>query len=74
MEYRVMVITQLKYNRTPPLFPSFLYMIFQIKTTTQWYRQVTTANASANYTAEFNMKEMSRGSDAVRFGAVFSYG
>lgn len=43
------------------------------KTTTQWYRQVTTATTTANYTAEFNMKEMSRGGNAARFGAVFSY-
>lgn len=43
------------------------------KTTTQWYRQVTTATSAADYTAEFNMKEMSRGGNGARFGAVFSY-
>lgn len=43
------------------------------KTTLQWYRQLTMATAAANYTAEFNMKEMSRGGDDARFGAVFSY-
>jgi hypothetical protein len=43
------------------------------KTTLQWYRQVSTTSAAANYTAEFNMKEMGRGGDGARFGAVFSY-
>ena len=43
------------------------------RTTTQWYRQITTAISAANYTAEFNMKEMERGGDGARFGAVFSY-
>jgi hypothetical protein len=38
-----------------------------------WFRQVTTATAAANYTAEFNMKEIARGGDGARFGAVFSY-
>jgi xylan 1,4-beta-xylosidase len=42
-------------------------------TTLAWYRQVTTATATASYTAEFNMKEISRGGDGARFGAVFSY-
>jgi hypothetical protein len=43
------------------------------RTTTTWYRQVTTAVSAANYTAEFNLKEIGRGGDGARFGAVFSY-
>ncbi|GAA0524972.1 family 43 glycosylhydrolase [Chitinophaga japonensis] len=43
------------------------------KATQQWYRQVSTAATAANYTAEFNLKEMSRGGTDARFGAVFSY-
>lgn len=43
------------------------------KTSSRWYRQVTTVAAAANYTAEFNMKEVSRGGKDARFGAVFSY-
>lgn len=43
------------------------------KTTTTWYKQITTTTSAADYTAEFNMKEMSRGTNAARFGAVFSY-
>jgi hypothetical protein len=43
------------------------------KSTQQWYRQLTTASTAANYTAEFNLKEMGRGGDDARFGAVFSY-
>lgn len=43
------------------------------KLTAQWYRQVTTASTASDYTAEFNMKEMSRGANGARFGAVFSY-
>ena len=43
------------------------------KTTLQWYRQISTTISASNYTAEFNMKEMGRGGDAARFGAVFSY-
>jgi xylan 1,4-beta-xylosidase len=38
-----------------------------------WFRQVTATATAAEYTAEFNMKEMSRGSNAARMGAVFSY-
>lgn len=48
-------------------------LMWQDNTAQQWYRQVTTATSAANYTAEFNMKEMARGGDAARFGAVFSY-
>lgn len=43
------------------------------KATLQWYRQITTATTASNYTAEFNLKEMSRGGNGARFGAVFSY-
>lgn len=43
------------------------------RTALQWYRQVTTTTTAANYTAEFNMKEVGRGGDGARYGAVFSY-
>lgn len=43
------------------------------KTALQWSRQVSSTTTAANYTAEFNMKEMDRGGDGARFGAVFSY-
>lgn len=41
--------------------------------TTQWYSQVTTRSTANDFTAEFNLKEMARGADNARFGAVFSY-
>ncbi|HEY8399819.1 MAG TPA: family 43 glycosylhydrolase, partial [Cytophagaceae bacterium] len=41
--------------------------------TSQWYRQVSSEITADNYTAEFNMKEMGRGGNNARFGAVFSY-
>jgi xylan 1,4-beta-xylosidase len=41
--------------------------------TAAWYRQLTTQTASSDYTAEFNMKEINRGGNNARFGAVFSY-
>lgn len=42
---------------------------------TTWYKQVTAAASAADYTAEFNMKEMNRGTTSAnpKFGAVFSY-
>lgn len=41
---------------------------------TTWYKQVTSATSQPDYTAEFNMKEMNRGTSASpRFGATFSY-
>ncbi len=41
--------------------------------TTTWYRQVSSQSSTSEYTAEFNMKEMNRGGNDGRFGAVFSY-
>jgi Beta-xylosidase len=43
------------------------------RTDAVWFRQVTAATTAADYTAEFNMKEMGRGTNAARMGAVFSY-
>lgn len=42
---------------------------------TTWYKQVSTAASASDYTAEFNMKEMNRGtsSSVPRYGATFSY-
>jgi xylan 1,4-beta-xylosidase len=39
----------------------------------QTYQQLTTATAGADYTAEFNLREVGRGSNAARLGAVFNY-
>jgi len=41
--------------------------------TAGWFSQVSKAVSAPDYTAEFNMKEMSRGGDNARFGALFSY-
>lgn len=49
-------------------------LLQQSQTTTgQTYQQLTTATAGASYTAEFNVREVGRGTNAARFGAVFSY-
>lgn len=41
--------------------------------TNTWYRQLAKNESEADFTAEFNMKEMARGGNNARFGAVFSY-
>ena len=41
--------------------------------TETWHKALNTTPTSFNYTAEFTMKEESRGNDAARFGAVFGY-
>jgi len=41
--------------------------------TETWHKALNTTPTSPDYTAEFNMKEESRGNDAARFGAVFGY-
>ncbi|MEK4057629.1 family 43 glycosylhydrolase [Paenibacillus sp. FSL F4-0087] len=39
-----------------------------------WYKQVTASSSASDYTAEFNMKEMNRGTSTnPRYGATFSY-
>ncbi|WP_244364715.1 family 43 glycosylhydrolase [Paenibacillus cellulositrophicus] len=41
---------------------------------TTWYKQISSATSSSDYTAEFNTKEMKRGTSASpRYGATFSY-
>ena len=41
--------------------------------TETWHKALNTTPTTSNYTAEFTMKEESRGNDAARFGAVFGY-
>ena len=41
--------------------------------TETWHKALNTTPASKDYTAEFTMKEESRGNDAARFGVVFGY-
>lgn len=42
--------------------------------TTTWYKQVSGASTAADYTAEFNTKQMGKGTSASpRYGATFSY-
>jgi xylan 1,4-beta-xylosidase len=37
------------------------------------YKQISSGISSPDYTAEFNLKEVNRGGNEARFGAVFSY-
>jgi xylan 1,4-beta-xylosidase len=41
--------------------------------TATWYKQINNVTSEVNYSAEFNLKEVSKGGNDARFGAVFSY-
>jgi xylan 1,4-beta-xylosidase len=43
------------------------------ETTETWHKALNAIPTSLNYTAEFTMKEETRGNDAAGFGAVFGY-